>query len=318
MEAKDALGVIEDIYERDAQGEEVLCPVLAYYGAGRAWLPSNERRKDKAIGGPAHRWAAFYDCFNERIRFAELTDWFKREAIATGNRKGRPRPGFEVVQRAILHCVPDADDLWFDSDQEQIVLSLAGNAQPASNLSAGQRMMLALVADIAIKAVIQNAFLLPSDELGSDDKPLPRLLRETPGVVLIDELDVHLHPRWQRRVATDLKEVFPGIQFVCTSHSPQVIGEVIAEEIRLLEADTVVTPPRSFGIESSRILEEIMDSPRQNEALARQLHELFTKIDEEDFDCARELLAQVEQQLGPGDPEITRARTFMAFLEDRS
>ena len=134
------------------------------------------------------------------------------------------RPGFEVVRRAILGCVLGADGVWFDADREQIVLSIDGNAQPFGNLSAGQRMMLALVADIAIKAVTQNAHLLPADELGAEDDPLPRLLRETPGVVLIDELDVHLHPRWQRRAATDLKRTFPGIQFVCTSHSPQVIG----------------------------------------------------------------------------------------------
>lgn len=210
-QAKEALEIIAGVYDQDRLGQKVVCPVLAYYGAGRAWLASNERVRAAKANGPARRWAAFYDCFRERIRFAELQKWFLGEAIAAGNRNGRMRPGFEAVKRAVLRCVPEAENIWYDYDRQQVVLSIAGNAQPFDNLSAGQRMMLALVADLAIKAVTQNAFLLPPDDLGPEDEPLPRVLRLTPGVVLIDELDVHLHPKWQRRVATDLKETFPGI-----------------------------------------------------------------------------------------------------------
>jgi predicted ATP-binding protein involved in virulence len=317
-DAKEALTYIRSIYTRDREGENVLCPILAYYGAGRAWLPSNARVPKSKTNGPARRWAAFYDCFSERIRFAELKEWFSRETVERGNRGGRWRPGFESVRRAILRCVPNAEDVWFDTDLDQIVLSIGGNAQPFNNLSAGQRMMLALVADLAIKAVTQNAFLLPADELGAEDDPLPRVLKRTPGVVLIDELDVHLHPKWQRRVARDLKETFPGIQFGCTSHSPQVIGELNPEEIRLLSGNDVTTPTRSFGIDSSRVLEELMDAKPRDELVADLLSRLFGLIDREDFDGARNLLPEVESKLGPDDPELTRARTLMTFLESEA
>lgn len=317
--AKNALEIIASVYQKDREGEKLVCPVLAYYGAGRAWLPSNKRTSSKArSNGHSRRWAAFYDCFNERIRFDELQAWFSRETTETGNRGGRRRPGFEVVRRAVLRCVPDAEDVWFDTDRGQIVLSICGNAQPFDNLSAGQRMMLALVADLAIKAVTQNAFLLPPDELGAEDKPLPAVLQKTPGVVLIDELDVHLHPKWQRRVASDLKSTFPSIQFVCTSHSPQVIGEVSPEELRLLDDAGVTTPKRSFGIDSSRVLEELMAAQPRNESVERKLRELFSLIDREQFDTARIVLPEVEAQLGPDDPEVTRARTLMAFLESKA
>jgi predicted ATP-binding protein involved in virulence len=317
-EAKEALAEIRSIYDRDKAGQDVLCPVLAYYGAGRAWLASNARIPKPKPNGPARRWAAFYDCFSERIRFSELNTWFSRETTERGNRKGRWRPGFEAVRRAILRCVPNADEVWFDTDLDQVVLSVDGNAQPFDNLSAGQRMMLALVADLAIKAVTQNAFLLPADELGSEDDPLPRVLKQTPGVVLIDELEVHLHPKWQRRVAKDLKETFPGIQFGCTSHSPQVIGELKPEEIRLLSGNNVTTPSRSFGIDSSRVLEELMDAKPRDESVANLLSQLFGLIDKEDFDGARSLLPEVETKLGPDDPELTRARTLMTFLESEA
>jgi predicted ATP-binding protein involved in virulence len=87
-DAGDARRIIKDVYAKDSAGENVLCPVLAYYGAGRAWLPSNERVPKAKANGPARRWAAFYDCFNERIRFAELHKWFNRETTERGNRGG--------------------------------------------------------------------------------------------------------------------------------------------------------------------------------------------------------------------------------------
>lgn len=253
-DAKAALDIIGDIYRRDAAGESIICPVLAYYGAGRAWLPSNQRLPAEVkSNGPARRWAAFYDCFNERIRFDELRTWFHRETTAAGNRGGRMRPGFEVVRRAVMGCVPNADRLWFDPDREQIVLSIAGHAQPFDNLSAGQRMMLALVADIAIKAVTQNAFLLPSDELGPEDAPLPRLLQQTPGIVLVDELDVHLHPRWQRHVIEDLRTTFPQIQFIATTHSPFLIQSLRPGELINLD-------PEEFGEYADKSIEDIAEN----------------------------------------------------------
>ena len=303
-DAKLALQCIQDLFARDASGEDVLCPILAYYGAGRAWLPSNHPVERQAKNGPARRWAAFDDCFNERIRFSALQNWFKKEAIERGNRHGQWRPGFEAVRDAILRCVPGAGGVWFDTDRDQIVLSIESNVQPFDNLSAGQRMLVALVADLAIKAVTQNAYLLPAE-----------VLRQTPGLVLIDELDVHLHPKWQRRVAKDLKDTFPSIQFVCTSHSPQVIGELPPEEIRYLDGNEVTTPVRSFGIDSSRILEEVMDTTPRNESVEILLSNLSDLIGRDDLDAARDLLPEVEAKLGADDPEVTRARAMIAFLE---
>jgi len=235
-EAKEARALISQVFEAGEEGAGVLCPVLAYYGAGRAWLPSRARIEKGAPSGPARRWDAFYDCFEERIRIGDLLKWFQREAIAAANRQGRWRPGYEAVRLAILRCVPEADALWFDGDRSDIVLSLGGEPCPFSNLSAGQKMMVALIADIAIKATTQNAYLLPEDELDTYGKSLPDVLRRTPGLILIDELDTHLHPIWQRRVVNDLKETFPAMQFVCTSHSPFVIQSLQPGELRTLDA----------------------------------------------------------------------------------
>ena len=233
--AKKALDIIDKHFLDDQAKKNVSSPVIAYYGAGRAWLPSRDRG---AKGGNKNdrprRWNAFYDCLAERIRLVDLQRWFRREATAALT-YGNWRPGYKAVENAILRCLPDAAGLRYDADREDIVLSISEQSHPFANLSAGQRMMVALIADIAIKAVTQNPHLVVDDSPAGDRDRLPNVLRQTPGLVLIDELDAHLHPRWQRRVVDDLKNTFPGIQFVCASHSPFVIQSLEQGELRTVD-----------------------------------------------------------------------------------
>jgi predicted ATP-binding protein involved in virulence len=310
-----SLDVSKSIQQFHDNNPPLDCPVLASYGLSRAMHPRFGDTSQPMSLSPVQRWDAYSDCFNERIDYDDLRAWFYRETAASGANSGRKRPGYEVVRGAVFGCVPDADDLWFDVDRADLVCSIGGQAQPLSNLSDGQRMLLAMVADIAIKVVTLNAHLLPSDELGLEDKPSPRVLQKTPGIVLIDELDLHLHPSWQRRVAADLKRTFPSIQFVCTSHSPQVIGEILPEQIRIIDGDLVYSPEHSFGVDSSRILEEIMDTPARNKFVGKLLTRLSRQISDDDFDGARSTLQEVVARIGENDPDITSARALMDFVE---
>jgi predicted ATP-binding protein involved in virulence len=234
-EAKQALEIISTLFQRVSTGEKIWLPIVAYYGAGRAWLASNQRDPKATLNSsPSRRWDAFYDCFAERIRIADLQNWFQKEAIASINYQGKMRPSFKVVKFAILRCIPNADDLWFDVERSEIVVSIQGNPQPFSNLSAGQKMMVGLIADIAIKIVTQNAAFLRED-LDVNSTNLPMIFQETSGLVIIDEIDVHLHPKWQRQIVNDLRTTFPSIQFVCTTHSPFIIQSIEQGELRSLD-----------------------------------------------------------------------------------
>lgn len=310
--SKEARDLIWSAYQRIGRREQVLLPVICYYGAGRAWLPHNERKKAKAkSNGPSNRWEAFYDCLNERIRIADLAQWFQGEHIEMGNRKGKYRPGFDVVRRAILACIPGAEQVWYDSDSEEIAISIDGNAQPFGNLSAGQRVMLALVADLAIKMVTQNNFLIPPDALRADDEPWPRVLAQTPGVVLIDELDVHLHPKWQRRVTHDLKRVFPNVQFFGTTHSPQVIGGVQPEEIiRLLPDGSHDVPAQSYGMDTNWILEVLMDADKEEPDVKQGIEAVFALIAQRRLDDAQAKIVEIRQQIGNSETLQRAASTI--------
>jgi predicted ATP-binding protein involved in virulence len=317
--AKEAQEIISTLFQRVGAHEKIWLPIVAYYGAGRAWLASNQRR-DKVSNKPSRRWDAFYDCFEERIRIADIQNWFQKEAIASVNQQGQIRPSFKVVEWAILHCIPDADAIWYDPNLLEIVISIDRNPQPFSNLSAGQKMMVALVADIAIKIVNQNTAFLSKDS-GINHEILPLLLKRTSGLVLIDEIDVHLHPKWQHQVVNDLKTTFPSIQFVCTSHSPLIIGEVEANCIRLLESDdetsnnSATIPSESYGLDANRVLNELMGAADRNKEIADKLYILFRLIDDEDFDGARQAITKLTEKLGEFEPELTRARSLIKFLE---
>lgn len=316
-ESKPVLTAIGSAYDQVGRGEPVLLPVIGYYGAGRAWLSHNERNKAKAKGsGPANRWEAFYDCLNERVRVSDLAQWFRDEHIEMGNRRGRYRPGFEVVRRAVLGCVPGADGIWYDSDSDEIALSIQGNPQPFGNLSAGQRVLLAVVADLAIRMVTQNNFLLPTDELGPNDVPLPRVLARTPGVVLIDELDVHLHPKWQRGVVESLRKMFPAVQFIATTHSPFIVQSLREEELINLDGQTI---PQTGNLSVSQIAEGLMgverpDVGQRYEAMVAAAKGYLVMLDEA-AKAPAEKLADFEQKLAARISPYADNPAFQAFLE---
>jgi predicted ATP-binding protein involved in virulence len=141
-------------------------------------------------------------------------------------------------------------------------------------------------------------------------------LKETPGVVLIDELDMHLHPEWQRMIVRKLQEIFPELQFICATHSPQIVGEVPSVEVRLLEDGDDHPAPRSKGIDSNRILGEVMHGNSRREEDQKTIDDLAIALDREDFDRAKALLLELKSTLGENDPEVTRAQTLMSFLQE--
>lgn len=310
-ESKEVRAAISELYRRDATGEMVIFPVIAYYGAGRAWLPSNAPG-GTVKEGPARRWNAFYGCLDERIRFADLNEWFKREAIMAGS-EGGLRTGFHAVNQAVMNCFPGLERVRFDADRDGVVLTLNGHDCPLTLLSDGQRMMFALVADIAIKAVTQNAGLLVKGlKEASPDKFWPT--RDTPGVVLIDELDVHLHPKWQRRVASDLKATFPNIQFVCTSHSPQVIGEVHSDEIRILD-DNAHTPSVAYGADANWILDHVQNGSSRNDQAKALIYQAEAAMEKDDLTAARNSLDKLRALMKGEDGELIRLTSSLETLE---
>jgi predicted ATP-binding protein involved in virulence len=294
--------------QRVRAGEGITLPLICAYGTERLWIEkghhTGKTAGDKTRRKPS-RLDGYRDCFNFTIQETALIDWIRDQTTVSLPVK-QDTVALGVVKSAITRCVEGAKSLYYDGRYDDVVILLDEyGPQLLRNLSDGQRIMLTLVGDLASRAAILNPHL-------ANDA-----LRDTPGVVMVDELDLHLHPKWQRRLIHDLKTTFPYLQFIATTHSPQLVGEAQPGEIRLLDGSQVTMPPRSFGIDSNRVLEEVMGTRSRNDSVENHLTRLFKSIDNEQFDDARRLLAEVETKLGSDDPEVTRARALMTFLESK-
>ncbi|HEY1184008.1 MAG TPA: AAA family ATPase [Bryobacteraceae bacterium] len=288
-------------------GEDITLPLICTYGTERRWVEkvhyASKSAGDRTRRKPS-RLDGYRDCLNSTIQERALLNWIRDQTTAPLPLK-QDTVALRVVKSAIIRCVEGAASLDYDGRYDDLVVLLDERPQLLKNLSDGQRVMLTLVGDLASRAAILNPHLADA------------ALQETPGVVMVDELDLHLHPKWQRRMIHDLKTTFPSLQFITTTHSPQLVGEAQPGEILLLDGEVTTSPPRSFGIDSSRILEEVMGTKSRDGDVEDLLGRLFRSIDAEDFDGARRLLVEVETKLGPDDPEATRARALMTFLESK-
>ena len=122
--------------------------------------------------------------------------------------------------------------------------------------------------------------------------------------------------RWQRQI---VQETHGGVsakcQFITTTHSPQVIGEVKHDRIHIIADGEVYSPTHSFGVDSSRVLEEIMDAPPRTTEVEELLTKVSQEVGKQRYEKARGLLAQLISRLGESDPEVTRIRTLLDFME---
>jgi len=205
--AKDLVNIGSEDRSAVSKGESPDLPLFLYYGSGRLWDIHRNVQTEK----PGSQLDAYRFCLDPKSDQKAFEKWFKK-LTQIGLQKKKPPSALNVVKKAVLDCIPDADDVFFDFDNDQLVIELSGGGWELFNrLSDGYRNMIAMVADIAHRAVRLN----PHYDIKAAIK--------TKGVILIDEIDLHLHPKWQRRVVDDLQKAFPNIQFIASTHSPFII-----------------------------------------------------------------------------------------------
>jgi predicted ATP-binding protein involved in virulence len=293
---------------RDAAREVVVpgrdWPLLAYYGTQRLWQTLN--RTERKRGRARERSDGYVDCLDPRSSESQLVDWMSEQATADVQRQFRHEPplGFlDAVTCAIRDATPGVRNLHFDlSTNDTVVEFDDGTESGWDGLSDGYHVFLALVADIARRAVTLN------DHLGADAP------RRTGGVVLIDEIDLHLHPRWQRTVVAGLRTAFPGLQFIVTTHSPQVLGSVENRQVRRLERGKLVAGTAFVhGRDTNAILRDVMGSDDRDARGREILRSLYDAVDTSDFPRAERELQRLSGMWGELDPEVVRAHALLSW-----
>lgn len=292
-------------------GAKVILPLVSYYGTGRLWDVPYERfkvRSEKPFirKDTRSRLAGYRNSVDPRVSVAELTRWIAEESWSAYQEGGAVSDTYSAVRSAILGCIEDSHDLYFDPRRGEVIVEFGTQGrQPFSNLSDGQRTLLAMVGDIAQKAATLNPLL--------ED----RALLETPGVVLIDELDLHLHPVWQRRVIEDLRRIFPLIQFFATTHSPFLIQSLRSgEELLMLDGyPTAQLANKSLEDIAEGIMGVINpDVSSRYEKMQRTALHYFETLDQASL-APKEKLAKFQEDLAKAIAPYADNPAFQAFLE---
>lgn len=301
------------------QGQEirarVALPVIAFYRANRHWNQPQPHEMQAATARNA-RTDGYVSWWDASLDSSALQGWVISkclERFQTSSETGTPFDDIDsdelaLVNQALGVAVEGTKGLRYDLKQKSLLVEWTTSDEAArqptafENLSDGQRAVIGLVADIARRMCLLNP------QLGQD------VSLKTPGVVLIDELDMHLHPRWQRILTGGLKRAFPQVQFIVSSHSPQVLGELHPEEIILLRPGGTAHPQVSYGLTSSQVLEEIMGSDARAPEVENMLTEAFEGLERGDLLAARKKLTDLET-LAPGIPELAGAWALLRRKE---
>jgi predicted ATP-binding protein involved in virulence len=254
---------------------------------------------------------------NAAAEYHSFFSWF-REMEDLENEQSRFRdeaanPQLQSVRTAIESFFPGYSSLRIRrqfplSSRPILTLEKGGVLLPFDSLSEGERNSIAMVADIARRLALLGSNGTATNG-GAQGDPLAR-----EGTILIDEIEQHLHPGWQRHLMRELPKTFPGLQFIVTTQSPVIVSEIGAENLRVLKDFALVESHHHHGRDANAVLEETFETSSRPDEVKADLDELATLIDDRRLEEAEALLRSLETQLGESDPDIVYYRNIFERL----
>lgn len=239
-------------------GELVTMPILAYYSTGRLWRDLVER---KTKGEPnrviASRFRAYKSCLQSTSTFKIFVKWYKGKELSSMLKK-EGDISLRIIKELIINNLPNCKNIFYEFDEDKIqgikIVDINGYILPFEYLSDGTRNLFALLADIAYKCLVLNPHLKEE------------VLEKSIGIILIDELDLHLHPEWQKQIIVSLKKSFPNIQFITSSHSPFLIQETEEGQlIKLKDNQIEISGGDQLSIEDIAENKQEVENPQWSE-----------------------------------------------------
>lgn len=292
---------------------DVTLPVIALYGVERL---IGVRRATANIS--RSRAGAYDAALVGQSDLRRLSQYFSALALTEfqASKKGRQAHAASAQLDAISQaCAEILEDTgWSSPEWNPVVGELTlthaeYGTLPLSYMSSGIRIAAGMIIDIVSRMARANP------HLGSSD-----LLSSVPGIVIIDEVDLHLHPAWQQKILVRLRQIFPEVQFIVTTHSPQVLSTVPAESIRILDGSDVRKVGFSAGLRSDIVLDEVMGTnPEPRLDVNQKLDEYLAHVErgEGRSTTARKLRQELNAKLGgiSRAPRLAEADAVMAFEE---
>ena len=290
-------------------------PVVVFYGVGRNVLDTPLRIRTK------HEFSqlAAYDeaLLKERSTndFRLFFEWY-REREDLENEMLREEnnyidPQLNAVRSAIYSILPEFTNLRVKRNPLRMVLDKVNGSSKETldinQLSDGEKCMLSMVGDLARRLSIANPSL---------KNPL-----YGNGIVLIDEIDLHLHPQWEATIVEKLEKTFPKCQFIVTTHSPLVLSRLEPENVFVLNQDQEKGvywehPDLSKGLTINEILEDTMNTANMSPEVQNELDCIYSDIEDEKWNDALDKINLLRQKVKKDFPELLKAATYLDLSQE--
>lgn len=280
-------------------------PVFVNYGVNRSVfdVPLRASKNEQFT-----KFSAFDKAIESKIDFRTLFMWFRNQEDIENQEKVRKTAEYEdrnllAVKRAMLAMLDECDDIHIDRKPLAMKVKKEGRYLKINQLSDGEKCTIALFGDLARRLALANPQL---------DNPL-----NGQGVVLIDELDLHMHTSWQRKVMHVLKKTFPNIQFIITTHSPQILGELddACNLFYMLREDGKVKfqKYKSFiGWDANVILEEVMKTSSVNIEIKQLVEQMYEHISNKEYVQAEEIADKLDEISNGYVEGVAKARVLIS------
>lgn len=308
-------------------GDKIILPVIAHYGTGRLWKDHKNTLHDKPLTRP--RDYGYDYALDEDSNYKAVAQWLldalhdEMTHLAYGLKEDSELFGqLGVIRNAlssmledegydnVLHVNPRFKSLAVRKEIDGADGLPETISVPISSLSDGTKAVFFMIADIAFRCAKLN----PTLGIEAAEK--------TPGIVFIDEVDLHLHPAWQQKILDTLQWTFPMVQFIVTTHSPQVVSSIPRECVRIVDNGAIAEfDIQTQGVEIDDILSGIFGTAPlpQNLEIVKKLNRLDAMVSEQlqDTDEWRNLYSELETYYGPSYAPLLGVAAHAEFMRKR-
>ncbi|MGL4761031.1 MAG: AAA family ATPase [Sarcina sp.] len=275
-------------------------PVLNYQSVSRMWAQKKEKIKNEFDTKNFSRNIGYIDCLAQESNNKLLLNWCRKmEQISW--QEDKKIAEYEVVKNTVAQFMSIMNEshvskVFYDKKREELIYIDENEVLPIRLLSAGYQSLIWMVFEISYRMSVLNPNLLENTN------------KETDGIVLIDELDLHLHPRWQWKVVSALQNVFPKVQFIATTHSPIIISSCKDERVISLKENSTVTYNKSlYGIGINDVLSEYQGSNSIASGIKKMLEDFYFSMEQNEYSNAKSVLEKLINELGDDNPEVVLA-----------
>lgn len=276
-------------------------PVLSYQSSVRASQTRRENFGAEMKKNMGDRRCGYLGCLDAVLDLRRIKEWcyeMQRTAFEQ-NRRIEEYEQFKKIVGTVMQQMSELKELpqvYYSRQHKDIVYLEGEEVLPISYLSAGYQSVLWMVMDLAYRLATLNP--------GKSD------LMECKGVVLIDEVDMHLHPKWQWNVVKTLKETFPNIQFIIATHSPIIISSCKAGNLILIDNKQEVSYLKdAYGYSVNDVLALCQGSSDVSKKMKMLSEEFDMAISESDFDKAGQIVDTMTEEYGIDNTEVIKAKT---------